>query len=292
MNLVTKTKDKILTVSSHPLGFFRDEKMSDYHFSEALSRSGLWTLHSKSPLAFKAQRSSPPKETLAMSLGTAFHTLFEGKFFDHYAISTGVRKNTKAYREFASQHPGKIIIKREDYNTIVKMKKSAMGLDFVEGFLSKKPYHEPSFYWRDKQSAQIMKCRPDVLSQDFRIIIDLKTTSKYPKSGNLRSQFFADGYHVSVAMSVDGVEAVTGVKPKYYFLYVHTEPPYEATLVQATSEQEILGRHIYKNASLIYKRCTEEDHFPGIDQEQQSFGLSYFARKELEMFEEHSTWAS
>jgi len=128
--------------------------------------------------------------------------------------------------------------------------------------------------WTDKDAEVRCKCRIDVYSPEQKLIADIKTTSKKNPYQIGKSGYYL-GYHIQSAMYTDAVRAATGTEPKFYFVFVESEPPHLVCIANghdAYDEREEndnpggyleLGREQYKDALKVIKQCQESNEWDG-----------------------------
>ena len=118
------------------------------------------------------------KQTKAMADGTAVHAFFleRDKFDSNFVIKPAdMRLNTKAGKEWALEHQSKIIIDSELGNNLYEMEKSFMDSP-ARLIYDKQGQSELSYFWDDLGLVK-GKCRPDWISNDGNIVVDIKTTT-------------------------------------------------------------------------------------------------------------------
>jgi exodeoxyribonuclease VIII len=218
----------------------------DYHRHLAVSKSGLDQI-AKSPLHYWARFLDPnrtwPEPTPAMRLGTAFHThvLELDKWDQQIAVApSDINRRTKEGREqwaaFESSAARKTVISADDAETVMAMGRSVMrhpGAAMLLGLAGKA---ETTHMWTDATYELQCKCRPDWLTDDGSIIVDLKTTRDASPRGFKRS--IADyRYHVQAGWYMHGVEQATGKRPdQFIFICVESTAPYACAVYAADAE--------------------------------------------------------
>lgn len=110
-------------------------------------------------------------------IGTAVHTLvLEPDKFEDQVVCAPLelkRVGTKAWKEWAEEHEGKILLKTDDYDNVLCMAERVMGKAgqfFTDGKA------EVSYWYRCPKTDLILKARADYEIGDG--IIDLKTANK------------------------------------------------------------------------------------------------------------------
>lgn len=218
----------------------------DYHRHLAVSKSGLDQI-AKSPLHYWARFLDPnrtwPEPTPAMRLGTAFHThvLELDKWDQQIAVApSDINRRTKEGREqwaaFESSAARKTVISADDAETVMAMGRSVMRHPGAAMLLGLEGKAETTHMWTDATYDLQCKCRPDWLTDDGSIIVDLKTTRDASPRGFKRS--IADyRYHVQAGWYMHGVEQATGKRPdQFIFICVESTAPYACAVYAADAE--------------------------------------------------------
>jgi hypothetical protein len=213
------------------LGRHTDIGIADYHRNTpGVSKSDLDNAH-RSIAHYLAGKAAERVKTPAMAFGEAFHcrVLEPAKFEAAYVIApAGIDRRTskgkEAWAEWTVASAGKTSIDAEDAETITAMYESLVSHP-IAGQLFVGGAAEHSFFWTDKTTDLLCKCRPDYLRPD-RIAVDLKTAADASFSGFQRA-VANYRYHVQAAFYADGIEAVTGAAlDGFLFVAIEKEPPF------------------------------------------------------------------
>jgi len=133
--------------------------------------------------------------------------------------------------------------------------------------------------WTDKETGIKCKCRIDLLRNDFKRIVDLKTTAKFIPYQIVKVGY-SYGYHIQVAMYVDALCTLKGLDfdedpPEMYYIFVEKEPPYLIMLADGHASydemQELsdpygylrMGRLGYRQALHTILSCQSNDVWEG-----------------------------
>jgi exodeoxyribonuclease VIII len=245
---------------------------ADYHAHPAISKSHL-DLIARSPLHYWARYIDPnrvPTEpTDAMRLGTAVHTLtLEADQFEaRYAVAPAVDRRYKAGKEawakFQSEAGGRELIDADDRATISRMAESVWRHPAAAMLLHWQGKAETTHMWADPTTGAECKCRPDWLTNDGHLIIDLKTTEDASPSGFQRS-VANYRYHVQASWYLDGVEASTGHRPdQFIFICVEKKPPYAVAVYAADAEMIQIGAETAARDLARLVECKASNTWPG-----------------------------
>jgi hypothetical protein len=201
-----------------------------YHAAPGLSRSRLKALLTGPPLDFHAP--IPDVDSYAKRKGTAGHlAVLEPERFATEVVSrvkfTG-KGSVKLNDEWEEAQAGKIILSPDDHANlaaVAKMVRAKKGpaMALREGGA------ELSLWW--DHGGLLLKSRPDFLSVERGIGVDLKFTDK-PLNDRTIVAFMED-YFVAMqcSMLTAGVHALTGKWIATYLLVVHADPPTDMRLV-------------------------------------------------------------
>ena len=156
-----------------------------YHAHPAVSKSHL-DLIARSPLHYWARYLDPDRQPLeptpAMRLGTALHThvLERSRWDEEIAVAPQCDRRTKAGKEafasFEANAAGKTVITCDDAEVVMAMGRSVMRHPGAAMLLGLPGKAETTHIWTDVATGLQCKCRPDWLTDDGRLLVDLKTT--------------------------------------------------------------------------------------------------------------------
>jgi hypothetical protein len=120
----------------------------------------------------------PVNVTDAMNMGSAYHSILEGKFDDVIEIPPEVlakngAKSTKAFKEFASEHEGKYLVTKDEFDVLLRMFEAIRENQEASEMLDEEGVIEPSIF--ADVDGLWWRCRPDKITQSA--IVDWKTTT-------------------------------------------------------------------------------------------------------------------
>ncbi len=262
-------------------GIYPNLPIKKYHLSDGLSKTGACRLN-RSPRTFRdfVDNPRPSKATKSLQTGSIFHIAMEGAFDDECRVGPEVKdRRQKEWKEFVKAHPGKICVTPEEAVQIQSMRQALLQYGPAREILSEPGRFEVSYYWVDQASGILCKCRPDWISSNQLTIVDFKTATDATEDEFRRS---ARRYHyyVSAAMTIDGVHAVTGIKPeRYIFLAIEPQSPYLTAAYEATEDDIELGREFIRRSLSTLKRCHENGTWPGLPEEIRALDVQRYARR-------------
>lgn len=240
-------------------GIYTELSSEDYHADkESISRSALMDFK-VSGYNYWSKHLNPdrPKKdaTPQMFLGSAFHTLIlePHLFVDQYAIKPPrvLLKDVgrEVYDDFKRKElelesTNKIVISQEDYLNLLamerKLKSNLTALQLIHDARI-----ENSFFWTDKDSGLLLKCRPDILHSNM--IVDLKTSSDASPEGFQR-EMVKYGYHIQGAIIQDGIEKLEGRRLATVInICIETKYPYHIGIYIIDDLALDAGQETYKH---------------------------------------------
>jgi len=267
-------------------GWHLDIPNEEYHRGNGTSSSSLKTLLPQTPAHLKYNRSHPKSPTPSMRLGTAVHSLVlePDKFDEDNAVMPLINARTNKGKEekadFELANAGKNVITLDQYAT-AQLMAARVHEHPIAGLLVKDLIVESSVYWwykardrdDDTEYKELLKVRPDGISRNYPILVDLKTTKDGSYSGFIRSvqDYY---YHVSAAMYLEGVnqnkELMGEVKHinfnQFVFVCIENFPPYEVSCYELSKEYLKLGYALYTRALERLNKGRTND-WPGYPEE-------------------------
>jgi exodeoxyribonuclease VIII len=215
------------------------------------------------------------KQTKAMADGTAVHSFFlERDNFntDYVTKPSDIKLNTKVGKEWAQEHQGKIIIDSEFSSNLLEMEKSFM--DSPAKIIYNKNMGgqtELSYFWDDLGLVK-GKCRPDWISDDGSIVIDLKTTIDASPKGFQKS-ISNWGYHLQLGWYLRGLQKLGLDSYDFIFIAIEKTPPFSVGVYRA--DQEMINYAMNKLDEIVPEidKALAAQEFPDYTPEITSIGL-------------------
>jgi exodeoxyribonuclease VIII len=253
-----------------------------YHAHAAVSKSHL-DLIARSPLHYWSRyldpNRVPPEPSPQMRLGTALHThvLELSRWDEEIAVAPQCDRRTKAGKEafasFEADAAGKTVITSDDAEVVMAMGRSVMRHPGAAMLLGLPGKAETTHMWTDATYGVECKCRPDYLTDDGSIMVDLKTTRDASPRGFRRS--IADyRYHVQAGWYLHGVEQATGKRPdQFIFICVESTAPYASAVYAA--DVEMIERGYQQAMEDLGKlaACRAADNWPSYSDQIEPIGL-------------------
>src|SRR5690242_15179207 len=263
---------------------------ADYHAHPAVGSSHLKAI-ARSPAHYWAEFLDPARpareEKPAFVIGTAIHAaiLEPERFKTEYVVGPRFDRRTKAGKEaaaaFEAENAGKRVLSLDDYEACVAIRRSVEQHDVASVIFEHQGDAETSLFWNDRTGDEPVMCkaRPDRLTKDSRILVDVKSTEDARPAAFSRDAYnYRD--HVSAAHYVDGVLAVRGVTPELFiFLVVEKSPPYAVAAYFADAAMLDAGRAEVRRNLATLRACRRSQEWPAYPQQILPISLPPWAAK-------------
>ena len=247
---------------------------AEYHGRKTHLSSTNVRTHKKNKKQFKYSLTHDLiKQTKAMADGTAVHAFFleRDKFDTDFVIKPAdMRLNTKAGKEWALEHQSKIIIDSELGNNLYEMEKSFMDSP-ARLIYDKQGQSELSYFWDDLGLVK-GKCRPDWISNDGNIVVDIKTTTDASPKGFQKS--IANwGYHLQLGWYIRGLQKLGLPAKEFIFIAIEKTPPFSVGVYRANKEMITYANDEINNLVYDIDESLKSDDFPDYTPEIMDLGL-------------------
>ena len=250
------------------------ETDEEYHAGEGVSKSGLWTLWTKTPFHYRfTKKESKP----AQDLGKAAHIAILEPERLEMAVAKGPMNRIKRneWQEFTDycKKFDLIGLTEPDYEMALMIRDLAAKNEYLNLLRDGDHFVETSAYHVDEETGMLVKCRPDVGNKTHGILMDIKNMADGSAAAFSRD-IGKFGYHVQDALYTD-VWSKGGSFDVNAFIFLvmeKNEPPlmvcYE---IDAKAAAE--GHAIYRDALAKYAECVKTDTWPGYPDGVQRIGL-------------------
>lgn len=264
-------------------------KSADYHRHAAVSKSHLDQV-ARSPLHYWARYLDPnrvdPEPTPAMAIGLAVHThVLELDQWDARYVTApeGIDRRTKAgkaeWDAFTTAATGRTVLANADAELVMRMGHAVYRHPAAVMLLKQLPGKaETTHMWTDEATGLQCKCRPDWLTDDGSLIIDLKTTEDASPKGFQKS--VANWrYHVQAAWYLDGLEHATGTRPEQFiFICVEKKAPHAVAVYAADAEMIAAGAATAARDLEVLATCKAANAWPGYSDQIEMISLPPWMR--------------
>jgi exodeoxyribonuclease VIII len=238
-----------------------------YHALGAVSPSRLKLLN-QSPLHYFDRYLAPDREpqesTLAMQIGTAFHTAVLEPDLWSLTVAIPTEKwdrrtaaGKAAAAEFEQEAADRIILTPADAAKAQAMAAAVRAHPAARFILAMEGRREASYTWDDKDTGIPCKTRPDFHTADRRFVVDLKSTADASRDAFTKSIANYD-YHVQTAWNIDALETET-----FLTIAVESQRPYAVAVYPASSALIAAGQRRIQTAMDLLAQCLATGHWAG-----------------------------
>jgi CRISPR/Cas system-associated exonuclease Cas4 (RecB family) len=246
-------------------GYYTDLPMSEYHKSSTgISKSSLTKLMNGSPKKYRFWRDKPSPTSAALAFGTLAHQLIlePEDFYKENQVTELLRSGTKAWKA-EEEESGKNLVKEKEWNELHQIRRSIENHSLGKRLIDGEGEVESTSIWEDEKTGLILKCRPDKIARKLGIVVDIKT------SRDIRPQsFIRDAsklhYHLSSAMTLEGLRANAQDFNEYVFLVIEKEAPFEVAIYMNDEEAIKRGLAEMRATLELLRRHETSDYWPGI----------------------------
>lgn len=255
-----------LTIPQQPfpdsLVGLHDLSIADYHAAPGISRSGLWTIYSRTPAHF---RFTPCKEKTEFDVGQAVHdAILSPDIFDEKAFRGPIDRRGNKWTNAVEhcQHHGLICLTEGDYDAVLRMRDAALAHPVIRQALDG-AVKERSAFAVDDKTGVLCRCRPDIYSPNLLMGLDIKSCH----SASPGAVYYAvrdHGLYMQEPFYKDIWEAAGGgTMEAFAFIFVEKEPPHLAALYELDPDTVAEGRAAYQKALDVYAECERSNQWPG-----------------------------
>jgi len=245
-------------------GIYSNKTLSNeqYHSGPGISKSGLWTLDTKSPAHLKF---GVRKESAAFDFGEACHmAILEPNLFEALVTRGPEDRRGNKWKDMveACALDGKLLLTAGDYDGVLAIRDAVHADQWINSILTTGVREvEHSGYWIDPETGVLCRCRPDLYRADLGIIIDVKSTQSAHPDKFARS-VINYGYHAQEAFYSDGYRALGRDVQGFVFLAWEKEEPYAYAVYELPPSIVEEGRVQMRRALNTYADCLASDHWP------------------------------
>ena len=119
---------------------------------------------------------------------------------------------------------------------------------------------ELSLFWKEEDTW--LRTRPDWISKDRKLIIDLKFTEMSANPADLARNILAVGADIQAVLYIRGAEAVFGVKPHFVFVFAEVNEPYICSFVGLPPDFLALGQSKVEYGIYLWRACMKSGNWP------------------------------
>lgn len=248
----------------------------DYLAADAVSKSSLWTLQTKSPAHARVQH----EPSNAMQLGTAIHcaVLEPDELEERFICGPDDRRGNR-WKEAVciAEDAGKTCLTSGDYITALAAREKLQQSKLIQRLTGAGTVREVSAFWTDELTGLRCRARPDAFVPALNMMVDLKTTTDARADKWVRNAVHPFGYHAQEAFYTDGWRAVGHEVDAFVFIVLETNPPCEFQIYELLPDAVEEGRAMMRAALERWKACVEADEWPGYSRDIQPLDIPPWA---------------
>jgi len=254
-----------------------------YHADpDSISKSGLWTMISKTPAHFRyaPARGREPQ----LDVGSATHlAILQPELAATRVVKGPPDRRGNRWKDALAETPDNAyLLPAGDYDGVMIMADQVRKHPVVQRLTSGTTLFEASGFWTDERTGIRMRCRPDSVAPEMEIMGDLKTTADASAwnwsrtAGNL-------GYHMQEHIYSTGWPLSGGCNINaFVFIVVEAKAPYCTVVYELDPSAVTEGRALFEKALDLYKKCMETDEWPGYPTDVVQTDIPNFAYRETE----------
>jgi len=221
-------------MSEFKTGWYPGTTNDDHHqgkFKPYIGSSMLKTAINQSFAHLHYEQTHPKLDTPAFMFGDRFHSYALEYEMGDMVVVPKVDKRTKAGKALAAEleikYADKRMVSQPDYDKMKGMVRALHRHPYV-GKLMQTKERELTGIWYDVNNKLPCKIRPDLITHEQRIIIDLKSCVSAAEVDANRD-IFKFGYDISAAWYKWGAREITGHDYNFIDVFVEKTPPHGIT---------------------------------------------------------------
>lgn len=227
-----------------------------------------------SPMAYRHAMRNPQPDKDAFAIGRALHALVlePETFDDEFVVWSGERRAGAEWQAFRAQHEGRTILRAEDAALARDMAEAVrshpVAMRHLAGGIAEQPVR-----WTDPATGLACKARPDLVHEERRLLLDLKSTRSVEgrRFGAEAARF---AYPGQLAHYEAGCTHGLGWTPERVLIVaVEKTAPHDVGVFEIDPmAREIAAVEV---AALLarLKECIDRDEWPGRYAEEQALAL-------------------
>ncbi|MGY4333172.1 hypothetical protein ACVWWG_007589 [Bradyrhizobium sp. LB7.2] len=233
-----------------------------YHAGPGISKSGLWTVETKSPAHYKF---GERKESKAFDFGEACHlAILQPNDFEKAVVRGPEDRRGNKWKDVAEvcKADKKLLLTSGDYDGVLAIRDAVHADPWINSIItSGDGVNEASGFWIDPATGELCRCRPDRYRRDLKLILDVKSTvSAHPDA--FAKSVVNYGYHAQEAFYTDGWQACGQEVEAFAFLAWEKTSPYAFAVYELPPSIVEEGRAMMRKALDTYATCRKANHWP------------------------------
>jgi len=233
-----------------------------YHAGPGISKSGLWTVETKSPAHFKFGERD---ETNAFDFGEACHlAILQPNDFEKAVVRGPEDRRGNKWKDVAEvcKADKKLLLTSGDFDGVLAIRDTVHADPWINSIItSGDGVNEASGFWIDPETGELCRCRPDRYRRDLKLILDIKSTASAHPDAFAKS-VVNFGYHAQEAFYTDGWQACGQQVEGFAFLAFEKKPPYAYAVYELPPSIVEEGRAMMRKALNTYAECRKANRWP------------------------------
>lgn len=263
-------------------GIYKGLDNEAYHAGPGISKSGLWTIHTKSPAHYAY---GERKENPAFDFGTAAHlAILEPNEFEAqvYRGPEDRRGNKWKDAQEYCQIEGKLLLTAPDYDKVLEIRDAVHADNWINQVITGgQGVVEASGYWVDEETGVLCRCRPDLYRSDLGLILDVKTATN-ARPDEFTKSVVNFGYHAQEAFYSDGWSQLGQKVDGFVFLAFEKDLSIAKGVYELPPSIVEEGREIMRQALRTYAACEEANEWPAYPDGVQELTFPRWAYKHID----------
>lgn len=208
-----------------------------------------------------------PREESRFDIGSVAHQLLLQGDRSNIVTVEADDWRTKAAKETrdSARAQGKVAVlanQMEDIQAMVKEGQKAIVQSEVAGAFND---GQPEQTLVIEEGGNWLRCRPDWLANDHKMIVDYKTTAGTAMpSGWVRNGLLANGYDLQAAINLLCVQRLYGIEDcQFVFMVQECEPPYAVSFLSLEPRFLAFAQQKLAAAITLWQTCLSSGKWPG-----------------------------
>jgi len=243
-------------------GIYLGVTNEEYHASEGISKSGLWTIDTQSPAHFKYGERT---ESNAFDFGEACHlAILQPDVFEKIVVRGPDDRRGNKWKDMleGTALSGQLLLTSGDYDGVSTIRDRVHSNAFINSLITGgKPIVEASGYAIEPETGELVRVRPDLYREDLGIIVDVKSTQSAHPDAFSRS-VINYGYHAQEALYSDVWQLLGKPVSGFVFLAWEKKAPYAYSLYELPPSIVDEGRARMRRALETYAECKRSKSWP------------------------------
>ncbi|MDX0262450.1 hypothetical protein GOC60_14805 [Sinorhizobium meliloti] len=258
-------------------GIYQGIPNEAYHAGPGVSKSGLFTIGSKSPAHFKFGKRKAKKE---FDIGEAIHlAVLQPNEFEAIVVRGPDDRRGNKWKDMLEgcTLDGKLLLTSGDFDNTLAIRDSVHADPWINSIITGgNPMIEASGYFIDPVTGELCRVRPDLYREDLRGILDVKSARSAHPDAFARA-VVDYGYHAQEPFYSDGWQSLGMPVEWFAFLSIEKEEPFAFAVYELPPSIVEEGRVMMRQALDTYHECKRNNHWPAYGEGVQELSFKRWA---------------